>query len=72
MKGELYCDNFGADCNSWSDRTEAQARIKGWHIFEGPTQGGVQVKWILCPACVGQRRQLTRPPAVLEGQEMLF
>jgi len=46
--------------------------VKGWHIFEGTTQGGVQVTWILCPACVGKRGSVPRPRQVLEGQEELF
>lgn len=69
---QVYCDNFGATCDNWTDRTFIQARVKGWHIFEGKTQGGTQVTWILCPACVGQRGQRLRAPQVLEGQEELF
>lgn len=72
MSEQTYCDNFGTLCHGLTDRTHTQARVKGWHIFEGTTQGGTQVIWVLCPTCVGQRGQLPRAPQVLEGQEELF
>lgn len=67
----MRCDNYDL-CQGVTDRTWPQARVKGWHIFEGETQGGQEVTWILCPACVGQRGQMARAPRVLEGQEELF
>lgn len=49
----------------------ARARAKGWHVYQGPTNGGAEVSWVLCPECVGARTRLPRAPAVLPGQEEL-
>lgn len=73
----LQCDNH-ADCGGQiaaevtMAATMTRARVKGWHIYTGSTQGGEQVVWILCPACVGQRGRLPKPPEALPGQEELF
>lgn len=73
----LYCDNVDA-CQGtflgWNSReqTFTRARVRGWHIFDGKTESGTKVTWILCPTCVGRRGRSPSPPAVLAGQEELF
>lgn len=67
----MKCDNYET-CRGDTDRAPSQARVKGWHMFEGTTHGGDFVTWVLCPACVGQRAHGPRAPEVLEGQEELF
>lgn len=71
LSAPMKCDNYDL-CQASTERTRAQARAKGWHIFEGTTMSGEDVTWILCPACVGKRGQVSRAPVVLEGQEELF
>ena len=74
----LYCDNY-ASCHEMAlDRdgaaeTEAAARAKGWHIFDGTTQGGTEHRAVLGPDCVGaHRRALPAAPSLLAGQQELF
>lgn len=69
----MHCDNV-TDCGNSlpADVTWPHARVKGWHLFAGHTEGGEQLVSILCPACVGQRSRLPRAPDVLPGQEQLF
>ncbi len=68
----IYCDNYAA-CNSMLvDRTVEQARAKGWHIWTGTNLSGTFLTIMLCPACVGPRRNLRPAPGVLEGQLELF
>lgn len=70
----IRCDNYPT-CKSkvhWHgsyDATYAVARIRGWHIFEGLTLGGSELKAVLCNNCVGTNRsQLPPAPKVLPGQ----
>lgn len=73
----LRCDHW-ADCGEevtdqgTIQATLARARAKGWHIFDGATNSGTLVTWVLGPQCVGQRGRPPRPPEVLPGQESLF
>ena len=32
------------------------ARVAGWIVWEGPTEGGKHVKRIHCPACLGKAK----------------
>jgi len=72
----LYCDNY-ATCNElvWDQggqgQTEAVARVKGWHLFDGVTMGGARHVAKLGPKCVGTSRR-EAVPEVLAGQEELF
>lgn len=72
----LYCDNH-ATCGEllWDqggkELTEAVARVKGWHLFDGVTMGGDKHVAKLGPRCVGTTRP-TPASKVLEGQEELF
>lgn len=72
----LYCDNY-ATCGELlfdqgsQAQTEAVARVKGWHCFDGYTYHGDPHVHVLGPRCVGTRRQ-DPAPQVLEGQEELF
>jgi hypothetical protein len=72
----LYCDNH-ATCGElvWDqggkEHTEAVARVKGWHLFDGLTMGGAPHKAALGPRCVGTSRR-EAAPQVLAGQEELF
>jgi len=68
----VLCDNYATCASRLDDKTYVQARVKGWHIYEGTTPRGIEVVWILCPACVGKRGHGPRPPQVLNGQEELF
>lgn len=74
---DLLCDNF-LICRSYVFKlntltlTLAVARARGWHVFDGTTIGGADVKAVLCPMCVGQRNRLAAAPALLPGQEELF
>jgi hypothetical protein len=72
----LYCDNY-ATCSEllWDqgskEHTEAVARVKGWHLFDGLTIGGAQHVAKLGPKCVGTSRKESAPQ-ILAGQEELF
>lgn len=74
---DLHCDNFALCGGVFAERGTMvagleQARVKGWHIFHGYTVGGAYMVSFLCPACVGQRARLPKPPPHLLGQEELF
>lgn len=73
----LYCDRYSW-CNSTyvtRDRpadTDSGARARGWHIWDGMTQGGRQTRVVLCNKCVESHRRTLRPaPPVLPGDESL-
>jgi len=74
----LYCDNYATCHEMVLDRdgavaTEAVARAKGWHIFDGTTVGGQEHRAVLGPACVGgHRRALDPAPSPQAGQLELF
>jgi hypothetical protein len=69
----IYCDRY-AVCNMYlHDRTEEQARARGWHIFHGTDQGGKPHHVTLCRSCAeGRRRDLKPPPPLQDGQRELF
>lgn len=75
--GNLACDNYTI-CGEWvagqgtEAATLARARARGWHIYEGQTHGGKDVRWVLGPFCVGARGRLAPAPRVLDGQGELF
>lgn len=78
MTRNLYCDNY-ATCNEMvvdrggASETRLAARAKGWHIFDGLTQGGVEHHAVLGPQCVGSRRRSLDPaPPHQPGQRELF
>lgn len=77
MTGDLLCDNYRICREKLPEQgTEAQtvarARAAGWHIYDGETIIGIPVRYILGPACVGQRGRLPKAPEHLPGQEELF
>lgn len=77
MTGDLFCDNYRTcqekmpEQGTWI-QTQARARAAGWHIYDGATIIGIPVRYVLGPACVGQRSRLPKAPDHLPGQEELF
>jgi hypothetical protein len=74
----LYCDQY-SECNSYlldqgsPEATEARARAKGWHTYNGLDQGGKPHTAVLCGRCVDvRRRQLNPAPPLQPGQVTLF
>lgn len=70
----IYCDNYSV-CNSLIQDgiTEARARAKGWHMFDGTDQGGRQHTAVLCPRCVDTKRRALDPaPPLQPGDQELF
>lgn len=67
----VYCDNIGVCGSKEVDKTEEQARVKGWHIFHGSDQGGRSHHAVLCPMCVRGKRP-PKPDGPPEGQGDLF
>jgi len=69
----IICDNYSV-CNSiLFDKTEEQARVKGWHIWTGFTIGGKKATRTLCARCVdSKRRDLAPSPEAYDGQLNLF
>jgi hypothetical protein len=72
----LYCDNYKA-CRQvvydHGDRTEAVARARGWHLFQGLSLTEKELDVVLCKKCIGARaRDLAPAPEMLSGQAELF
>lgn len=74
----LYCDNY-TFCNGYCvdmgdpHSTETRARAKGWHLYDGATQGGSSHRAALCPKCSGSgRRPALSSSEPLHDQEALF
>ena len=67
----LYCDRYSVCHSMILDRgrdTENVARAKGWHMWNGVTEGGTEQEVVLCDKCVEAGRRMLRSTEVLPGQ----
>jgi len=73
----FQCDNYdicGAYFKDAGIKTEAKARIQGWGIWSGKTEGGQELSLRLCPRCCDDKRRGSRKEklAAPEGSIPLF
>lgn len=74
---DLHCKNIETCQSQFRERgsrarTQEQARVAGWHIFEGTTMGGKVVHVVLCPKCVGKRSRAAPTPIDPLDTQTLF
>lgn len=58
----LSCPSVYAPASIEPQHISYGARVAGWVVWEGPTEGGEQVKRIHCPACRGQEIEEPKAP----------
>lgn len=69
----VYCDNRSEGCSSAAiliNDSYDRLRARGWRIWSGKSQSGIEYNVTLCPACVGQHAK-SKPPERLPGDQPL-